>query len=122
MLRPHRDGMARFERVLNPHERAAKGPFGFHQPGGQLAAKAEIPVLGKRLGLLQSRLLGAGTVLLTFYRCRAMPGETPAPVNIDLPSKDSWVAIPVPCFVSVFDMGTGNHANKDASNEGPVLC
>ncbi|WP_312357512.1 hypothetical protein [Agrobacterium sp.] len=103
-----------------------KGLFSFQQPGGQLAAKPEIPVFRKCLGLLQSSFFGAGTVLLTFYRCRAMPGKAPAPVDIDLPSEDFVARHTGPLFVSHFDMGTGNHdlkgTVKSASGFVLALC
>lgn len=103
-----------------------KGLFGFQQPGRQLATQPKIPVLRKGLGLLQSSFLGAGTVLLTFYRRRAMPGEAPASVDIDLPSEDFMARHTGPLFVSHFDMGTGNHDLKGPVKSAPgfvlALC
>lgn len=103
-----------------------QGLLGLHQTCGQLAAQPETPVSRKRLGLLQSSFLRAGTVLAALERGRAMPGQSPAPVDVDLSSEDFVARHTGPLLVSHFDMGTGNHANKDASKGGPgsvlALC
>ena len=48
--------------------------------------------------------------------------KAPAPVDVDLPSEDSWLVITAPLLFSVFDVRTGNHDLKDGPNKGPVLC